>query len=483
MKGFNKFLIVIVWAILAIAFLCMPLVASADSATERVRVAAAMLRAAQQAKPVLPDTPPDIKPIIRRAPMRLEMSEHGQTGDMSELSELSDIPELPELWLCVADFGCPACKVAKEALAGATDLPFKVVIKKPNQTGGIPIEHYPTLIWSYTAQSPGETKHLEKGNCWLQGWHGIDHTLKEFKATRKTGKRRLTAAELRAQAAQWDGPTVGVVGMTVLDHLRDETHGFTLDQLAGLSESELLAIHSANHHGAIVPFAESVAVGSRRDQRGKSAPLASSSIGTLHAKEWIQSGIDWFRWKVGENRPVSFKWDRTGPQEMPISRASVDPVAILGRSGRIELSVDEAVNLPVNALGFGYVLDGNDVEIDLDKTRLKRILSHFGDETTDDQPKAVGVSPGTILTIFSVIRAIYLLRHPKFDLLIGGNITAKCVLVGDTLTVTFDQGPGVVYTSFFRVQLRLESVEITTERVVCHFSGSRLMPQATFEVK
>lgn len=216
-----------------------------------------------------------------------------------------------------------------------------------------------------------------------------------------------------------------------------------------------------------------------------SQPVSSPPVGVggvLHAREQIQSAIDWFRWRVGEGKPVTFRWDRTGQTSFPLLKAGTDwsPLALFGRSGRVELSTKDPVNLPVDSLGFGYVIDGQDLLIDVDQTRFKRLLSAI---ERDDTPKPNGVGPATVLTVLSVIRSVYMLLHPQCDVQIGANVSAVATLVGDCLTIKFDQAPQLRIVTLFTMVLSVDRVEITAERVRLVFSGSRWIKERSFEVK
>jgi len=66
--------------------------------------------------------------------------------------------------------------------------------------------------------------------------------------------RLRTASELKEFARTYNGDIVNVIPpLTVYQHLLDPTHGFQASQLAGLTEWEMLRIHSGNHNNLITP--------------------------------------------------------------------------------------------------------------------------------------------------------------------------------------------------------------------------------------
>lgn len=92
------------------------------------------------------------------------------------------------------------------------------------------------------------------------------------------------------------GGIVGVRDMTITTHmLRD--HGWTAEQLAGLTEDELFALHGMQHAGLVEPT--DVATADRDvERRGAGYPVQI-------AGDWAYWSVDGIRWSnLGQGRPA-----------------------------------------------------------------------------------------------------------------------------------------------------------------------------------
>ena len=179
------------------------------------------------------------------------------------------------------------------------------------------------------------------------------------------------------------------------------------------------------------------------------------------------------------------RWDRSGAQTFPLlAKGDWSAVAVFGKYGHMNMSAIGAVKLPVQSLGFGYRVDGDDITIDADPVTLKGLGATLN--PTSQQSLQVGapseIGPGTVLTIVSVIRGVWSLLNPTADLQLGGNVSATAVLAGETLTVDFHQCPSIKLVALFTFQLRVERVELTETSLRVLFGGSRLVKERTFTV-
>ncbi len=226
----------------------------------------------------------------------------------------------------------------------------------------------------------------------------------------------------------------------------------------------------------------------------------SGPAGVIHARPQIQSVFDWWRKEIGDGVTGSVNWDRTGAQTFPLlAQGDWSAMALFGKSGRIEVSAYGARGLPVDSLGFGYRVIGDDMSFDCDPllvrglaARLgagsKRVSSKdgtYGAEGTDASKDVIPARMGLfgIWTVATVVRDIFALLNPTCDLQLGGNVAATCVLKGDTLSIDFQQCPSVKLVALFTFQLSVKRVEITEQSVRVVFSGSRLVKERTFQVQ
>ena len=290
---------------------------------------------------------------------------------------------------------------------------------------------------------------------------------------------RLSAAELKAFANQYHGEIVGVRGMTVRSHLMDANHRFGADQLVGLSEQEMLAVHSGHHNNQIQPseMVPAAVVASR----------ASAVGGSINARPQIEAAIAFIRQRVGEGVPMRFEWDRTGAQSLPLLKGGAwTPDAIYGKSGEFRISAEGAVGLPLQDVAIGYRFVKGRLRLRGETEIDAGILdwSHAGGDgaSTGGGSGAVGIDPMTLLTVFSVLNSIWQALHPTADLTLGGNISCEAILHGDTLAVKFKQAPSVRVVAWFTFVLGVDAVDISTEKVRIGFTGSRWVKERTLEV-
>lgn len=211
------------------------------------------------------------------------------------------------------------------------------------------------------------------------------------------------------------------------------------------------------------------------------AVAPSGAAGAIHAKSQIQSVFAWWRSNIGEGVKAECRLDRSGAQTFPLlAKGDWSALAVFGKYGHVNMSAIGAVNLPVQSLGFGYKVDGEDITIDADPITLKGFGKTLS-PATQATPSEVG--PGTVLTIVSVIRGVWSLLNPHVSLTLGGNVSATGVLSGDTLTIDFQQGPAVKIESLFTFSLGVKQVVITDKNVHVEFSGSRFVKSRDFAVK
>ena len=216
------------------------------------------------------------------------------------------------------------------------------------------------------------------------------------------------------------------------------------------------------------------------------AVAGSGAAGAIHAKSQIKAVLSWWRANIGEGVRAECRWDRSGAQTFPLlAKGDWSALAVFGKFGHVQMSANGAAKLPIQSLGFGYKVDGDDITIDADPVTLKGLGATLN--PTIKHSLQVGapseIGPGTVLTIVSVIRGVWSLLNPTADLQLGGNVSATAVLTGDTLAVDFQQCPSIKLVALFTFQLRVERVEITETSLRVLFGGSRLVKERTFAVK
>jgi hypothetical protein len=211
---------------------------------------------------------------------------------------------------------------------------------------------------------------------------------------------------------------------------------------------------------------------------------ASGSAGTIHAQSQIRALLTWWRRHIGERVRGSISWDRTGAQTFPLlARGDWSVRALFGQSGRVEVAARGAKDLPVESLGFGYRVLGEDVSFDLDPVTMKGLALRLGPALPAMSPAPSQFDPVTAWTLITIFRDLWSLLHPTCDLQLGGNVSAVATLNDETLTIEFQQCPSIKLVALFTFQLRVTRVELTESSVRLTFGGSRLVKERTFLVR
>lgn len=217
--------------------------------------------------------------------------------------------------------------------------------------------------------------------------------------------------------------------------------------------------------------------------------LDEKSVGAaavLRGKRQVAAALDWIRQHVGEGVPVTFAWDRTGAQTFPLlSGRDFSAIALLGTSGHLSLSAP-GCKLPVDHVGFGYRLSGDDLILDADPVTLEGLASRLSPTSSGSvaSNQRVGfLDPLTIWSIFSVLKTVWALLHPQADLTLGGNVSATAVLQGETLAIDFQQMPSIRLVMLFTFHLAVRRLELSPDKCRILFSGSRLVRERTILIR
>jgi hypothetical protein len=219
-----------------------------------------------------------------------------------------------------------------------------------------------------------------------------------------------------------------------------------------------------------------------RQERRKNAANDEphGSAGSIPAREQIESAIAWVARYVGENVPMTARWDRTGGQTFPL--VGGDPktwttLNLLGQYGRFQFSADRPIGTLIDAAGVSYLVaaDGRSVSIDpepikisLPENWLNTASASSGAAVGDAHP--AGIDPLSLgLSIFSILRAIWGILHPTLDLMLGGNVAATAVLSNGELTITFSQCPSIRLIAYWTFELGVQSITLSPSHAHVEF--------------
>jgi hypothetical protein len=217
------------------------------------------------------------------------------------------------------------------------------------------------------------------------------------------------------------------------------------------------------------------------ESAGPSQTVAQAGpAGAIQGRKQIHDMLTWWRANIGERVKATARWDRTGAQSFPLlAKGDWSIGALCGKYGHVEAAA-KGSKYPIDAIGFGYRVAGDDVTVDLDPVTIKGLKLSKSD-TMQSGPSEFG--PGTLLTVLTVVRGIYSLLHPTCDLQLGGTVSATGVLNGDTLAIDFENCPSIKLVALFTFQLAVKRLEIKKDSVRVLFTGSRLVKERTFAVQ
>lgn len=217
--------------------------------------------------------------------------------------------------------------------------------------------------------------------------------------------------------------------------------------------------------------------------------LDAKSVGAaavLRGKRQVVAALEWIRQHVGEGVPITFAWDRTGAQTFPLlSDQDFSAIALLGTSGHLSLSAP-GCRLPIDHVGFGYRVSGDDLILDADPVTLEGLASRLSPTSLGSltSNQRVGfLDPLTIWSIFSVLKTVWALLHPQADLTLGGNVSATAILQGETLAIDFQQMPSIRLVMLFTFHLAVRRLELSPDQCRILFSGSRLVRERTILIR
>ncbi|WP_157606128.1 hypothetical protein [Schlesneria paludicola] len=289
---------------------------------------------------------------------------------------------------------------------------------------------------------------------------------------------------------------LGKLGWTIGNSNADQIQFVIIPQTKAAPQSVLYqnGIEVKRWEGYQDPATLSVELRRAWDESPPSSEQISAvgSAGAIQGKSQIRTLLDWFACNVGEGVKAEIRWDRSGAQSFPLlAKGDWSAVALFGKFGHIKLSAVGAANLPLETIGFTYVVDGDDITFDVDAVTIRGLALRLGPDSqnprsmmpaeTAPAPSQIGLV--SVWTVLSVVRDIWRLLHPSCDLQLGGNVSASAVLLDDMLAIDFQQMPSIRLVALFTFQLGVKRIEITESNIHVEFSGSRLVKSRDFKVQ
>jgi hypothetical protein len=167
---------------------------------------------------------------------------------IEELPVPKAVDDLPTFDLLSADW-CGGCQSVKSALSKLDNNRKSFHYREWNvdrkgwlNASSIPAFAYNGRVFQYGFSDPDTLmKHYQE-------------SLTRVKAVQSSVNTRLTAGQLKSFAYNYHGPLRGVSDNNYWRHLQDANHGFTTNQLHGLTQRDCEMIHGAHHYGYLTPY-------------------------------------------------------------------------------------------------------------------------------------------------------------------------------------------------------------------------------------
>ena len=218
----------------------------------------------------------------------------------------------------------------------------------------------------------------------------------------------------------------------------------------------------------------------RIDRREAAHTEPTGYGGTLACKPQVEAAFEVIRQRIGEGVVMRAAWGRSGIQEFPVlgegAQTGWSARDIFGRYGHFALSAKGA-SLPVDAIGFGYTIEGDDVRIEPDAVTFKGLALRLNPASAAAPGASpAGMDPITIAwTVFSVLRTVWQIMHPQASVMLGGDVSCEAVLHGDSLSVRFLKCPSVKLKVIWTMSLEVTGVDLTTDKAVILLHGEGLI--------
>lgn len=251
----------------------------------------------------------------------------------------------------------------------------------------------------------------------------------------------------------------------------------TVDQFV-----EMLELSNAE----IVEQKEPMAVGANTEQ----------SCGALNVKPYMADIFNWYNKYLPVGVVGKLTWVRTGETRFNLFGGKKNPLnleAVCGKAGLFEFNVNYPDNfsgekLQIRHLKFGYSIDGDDIEFNFDNVKVFGLVKIIDGQLTlkmsnAEEPKGF-ISVMTLWTIVSTVHTLYVIFNPVADIVLGNNVGFSTQMLSpDNIIIQFTDMPSLMLISLMTFNLGLREINLTKEKVILKFTGSRLIKQYTLDIK
>ena len=162
------------------------------------------------------------------------------------------------------------------------------------------------------------------------------------------------------------------------------------------------------------------------------AEVAGPVGATIQGRSIIESIIGQLNAIAGDGSTATFRWHREGGKDALLVSGTHTRKDIFGDSGRIELVLKSAKDMPVHAFSFDYRFSNGKFYF-----RPDEIECEIPEDGCVGAAEPVGSPLLITWTIVSIGYDIYQLLHPTADLFLGKDIIANATLKDSKLAVVF----------------------------------------------
>jgi hypothetical protein len=233
---------------------------------------------------------------------------------------------------------------------------------------------------------------------------------------------------------------------------------------------------------------EPMAFGARRNRQP-----TEQAVGSLVMGKYVDDLFNYYRKYLPVGTVGKVTWVRSGTTNFNVlggEKTKITLETVCGRTGLFEIgikypaSVDEESKLPVRDLKFGYTLTGDDAEFTLGPVKVYGLVKKVDNSIIEAERPAEAVGVSTLFTILTVVKSVYVLLNPVADIVVGNTVSMSTEMPdADHIVFDFVDMPSIRFVSLMTFNLGIRQVEITVDKIIFKFNGSRWIKQYTFDVK
>lgn len=212
--------------------------------------------------------------------------------------------------------------------------------------------------------------------------------------------------------------------------------------------------------------------------RPVSSYSASGSLGSISIRPQVEWGLNYFASNV--RGPIVGIWDSNrnngiGAKDgMPILHAKSSDYTcdrLMGTFGSFSIRCDEGIRVGeqlFKQLDITYKSEDDELKV-LTSFGIKKAALEPHAHATAFNAEPSGIDPGTALTIFSILQAVWQMAHPELDLQLPGRMQATISVKDDAFLCDFNGAPRIRAKMFWEWMLEIDWVTVSTTKAHVEF--------------